>query len=238
MSITLASWPGSACTSPPLPVAPFSLNLTLSLFFSSCACSWSLILHWILAVTNSCNWLRWVTRFPCDIFGFYVAFIYLQKGIQVLVRLGNGSAFYLSLVAALLVFMVAYLCGELGTSSLFRHPIRVFLSDYGTPLTIIFFTGFVHIGRMSEVDLEVLPTGIAFQPTSGRNWLVSFWDLSPGQIFTALPFAILLTILFWFDHNGKSPSAHFRSWPAPTPLYSLFPWANPLENRPVAQCHP
>lgn len=102
--------------------------------------------------------------------------------------------------------MVAYICGELGTSSLFRHPIRVFLKDYGTPLTLIFFTGFVHFGRMAEVPLERLPTGIAFEPTSGRCWLVNFWELSVGEIFTALPFAILLTILFWFDHNGEYPS--------------------------------
>lgn len=164
--------------------------------------SWSLILHWILAVTNSCNWLRWVTRFPCDIFGFYVAFIYLQKGIQVLERLGNQSPFYLSVMASLLVFMVAYVCSQLGHSSLFRHPIRVLLKDYGTPLTLVFFTGFVHFGRMESVQLERLPTGIAFAPTSGRNWLVNFWDLSVGEVFTALPFAVLLTILFWFDHNG------------------------------------
>lgn len=160
-------------------------------------------MHWILAITNSCNWLRWVTRFPCDIFGFYVAFIYLQKGIQVLERLGDDRAFYLSIVAALLLFMVAYICGELGGSSLFRHPVRVFLKDYGTPLTLVFFTGFVHIGRMSQVHLAVLPTSTAFEPTGDRGWLVNFWDLSVGEIFTALPFAILLTILFWFDHNGK-----------------------------------
>ncbi|KAH7264147.1 HCO3 transporter family-domain-containing protein [Fusarium solani] len=178
---------------------------------------WSLILHWILAITNSCNWLRWVTRFPCDIFGFYVAFIYLQKGIQVLERLGNGPEFYLSIVSALLVFMVAYACGELGSSSLFRHPLRVFLKDYGTPLTLIFFTGFVHIGRMSEVKLDVLPTGIAFVPTSGRSWLVNFWDMSAGDIFLALPFAILLTILFWFDHNVSSLIAQGSEFPLRKP---------------------
>ncbi|KAM0337561.1 hypothetical protein ACHAPQ_003032 [Fusarium lateritium] len=178
---------------------------------------WSLILHWILAITNSCNWLRWVTRFPCDIFGFYVAFIYLQKGIQVLEHLGRGQEFYLSIVAALLVFMVAYVCGEIGGSSLFRHPLRVFLKDYGTPLTIIFFTGFVHFGRMREVDLEVLPTGIAFEPTSGRDWLVNFWDLSVGDIFLALPFAVLLTILFWFDHNVSSLIAQGSEYPLRKP---------------------
>lgn len=52
---------------------------------------WAVLLHWILAVTNSCNWLKYVTRFPCDTFGFYVAFIYLQKGIQVLERFGYGA---------------------------------------------------------------------------------------------------------------------------------------------------
>ncbi|UKZ57697.1 hypothetical protein TrVGV298_011557 [Trichoderma virens] len=178
---------------------------------------WSLILHWILAITNSCNWLRWVTRFPCDIFGFYVAFIYLQKGIQVLERLGNGSAFYLSIVAALLLFMVAYICGELGGSNLFRHPVRVFLKDYGTPLTLVFFTGFVHFGRMSEIHLAVLPTSTAFEPTADRGWVVNFWDLSVGEVFTALPFAILLTILFWFDHNVSSLIAQGSEFPLRKP---------------------
>lgn len=165
--------------------------------------SWALILHWILAITNSCDWLRYVTRFPCDIFGFYIAFIYIQKGIQVLVRLGDREPFYLSIVAALLVFMAAYVCGELGTSSLFHHHVRVFLKDYGTPLTLVFFTGFIHIGRMGSVKLEVLPTGIAFEPTSNRGWLIDFWNISVGEVFLAIPFAVLLTVLFWFDHNGE-----------------------------------
>ncbi|CAI4210498.1 unnamed protein product [Parascedosporium putredinis] len=157
---------------------------------------WSLIFHWILAVTNSCNLLKYVTRFPCDIFGFYVAFIYLQKGIQVLERLESGESFYLSIVAALLVFMVAYLCGELGTSSLFTHTIRVFLKDYGTPLTLIFFTGFVYIGRMKDVHLE---------GHLGRPSLL------------AAPFAILLTILFWFDHNVSSLIAQGTEFPLRKP---------------------
>lgn len=164
---------------------------------------WSLVFHWILAATNSCNWLRYVTRFPCDIFGFYVAFIYLQKGIQVLERFGDEAPFYLSVSTALLVFMIAYACGELGASPLFSHPVRVFLKDYGTPLTVIFFTGFVHFGRMKTVELEKLPTSAAFFPTADRAWLVNFWDISVGDVFIAIPFAILLTILFYFDHNGK-----------------------------------
>ncbi|KAI0119916.1 HCO3 transporter family-domain-containing protein [Nemania sp. FL0031] len=178
---------------------------------------WATVLHWILAVTNSCNWLKYVTRFPCDIFGFYVAFIYLQKGIQVLERFGYGAPFYLSLSVALLVFAIAYICSELGSSGLFRHPVRVFLKDYGTPLTVVFFTGFVHLGRMKSVELEKLPTSRPFFPTADRPWLVELWDIEVREVFLALPFAILLTILFWFDHNVSSLIAQGTEFPLRKP---------------------
>lgn len=174
---------------------------------------WALVMHWVLAATNSCNWLRYVTRFPCDIFGFYVAFIYLQKGVQVLTLLGDREPFYLSVMAAMLVFFIAYACSQLAASSLFHHHVRVFLKDYGTPLTVIFFTGFVHIGRMKQVDLESLPTSDAFFPTQDRGWLVHFWDIRVADVFLAIPFAVLLTILFWFDHNVSSLIAQGTEFP-------------------------
>ena len=161
---------------------------------------------------NACNALTYVTRFSCDIFGFYVAFIYLQKGIQVLTRqwgfAGEASA-YLSIMVALLVLMAAWICGELGNSSLFQRYVRKFLEDYGTPLTIVFFTGFVHIGHMRNVEVATLPTSKAFFPTADRGWLVHFWNLDVADIFLAIPFALLLTILFYFDHNGKSTCSFF-----------------------------
>ncbi|ERS99093.1 hypothetical protein HMPREF1624_04289 [Sporothrix schenckii ATCC 58251] len=179
---------------------------------------WSLVFHWALAMTNACDALKYVTRFPCDIFGFYVAFIYLQKGIQVLSRLGDAEPFYLSIFIGLAVFAVAYICGEMGRGSLFTHPVRVFLKDYGTPLTVVFFTGFVHIGRMRQVSLEVLPTGIAFEPTDAvRSWLVRFWNIRVGDVFLAIPFAVLLTILFYFDHNVSSLIAQGTEFPLRKP---------------------
>jgi hypothetical protein len=156
-----------------------------------------LIFHWILAITNSCNGLKYVTRFSCDIFGFYVAFIYLQKGIQVLTRQWevNDASAYLSIAIALLVTAVAYLCGIIGNSTLFQRQFRKFIEDYGTPLTVIFFTGFVHIGKMTGIELLKLPTSRAFFPT----------------------FAVLLTILFWFDHNVSSLIAQGTEFPLRKP---------------------
>ncbi|KAI4225801.1 MAG: hypothetical protein L6R36_003642 [Xanthoria steineri] len=161
---------------------------------------WSMVMHWGLAITNACNALTYVTRFSCDIFGFYVAFIYLQKGIQVLTRqwTSGEQAAYLSITVALLVLGAAYLCGVIGGSTLFQRYVRKFIEDYGTPLTIIFFTGFVHIGRMQGVELETLPTNV-------------------GDVFVAIPFAILLTILFWFDHNVSALIAQGTEFPLRKP---------------------
>jgi hypothetical protein len=180
---------------------------------------WSLIMHWILAITNSCNALKYVTRFSCDIFGFYVAFIYLQKGIQVLTRqweVSDASA-YLSIAISLLVLMVAYITGIVGHSNLFQRHIRKFIEDYGIPLTVIFFTGFVHIGKMSDIELLTLPISRAFFPTTNRGWFIHFWDISVGDVFLAIPFAVILTILFWFDHNVSSLIAQGTEFPLKKP---------------------
>lgn len=177
-------------------------------------------MHWILAITNACNGLTYVTRFSCDIFGFYVAFIYLQKGIQVLTRqwgMAGETSAYLSVMVALLVLMSGYLCGVLGNSSLFQRYVRKFIEDYGTPLTIVFFTGFVHIGHMREVHVETLPTSKSFFPTTDRGWFVHFWDIDVRDIFLAIPFAILLTILFYFDHNVSSLIAQGTEFPLRKP---------------------
>ncbi|KAL8673321.1 MAG: hypothetical protein Q9168_002245 [Polycauliona sp. 1 TL-2023] len=180
---------------------------------------WSMLMHWGLAITNACNGVTYVTRFSCDIFGFYVAFIYLQKGIQVLTRqwAGGETAAYLSITVALLVLGAAYLCGVIGASTLFQRYVRKFIEDYGTPLTIVFFTGFVHIGRMQRVELETLPTSKAFFPTQDRGWLIHFWDIDVGDVFIAIPFAVLLTILFYFDHNVSALIAQGTEFPLRKP---------------------
>ena len=166
--------------------------------------------------------MTYVTRFSCDIFGFYVAFIYLQKGIQVLTRQWEApsteTAAYLSITISLLVLGSAYACGIIGASNLFQRRVRKFIEDYGTPLTIIFFTGFIHIGRMKTVELSTLPTSRAFFPTQDRDWLIHFWrDIDVSDIFVAIPFAILLTILFYFDHNVSSLIAQGTEFPLRKP---------------------
>ncbi|KAK7206617.1 HCO3 transporter family protein [Myxozyma melibiosi] len=195
-------------------------------------CLWSMVMHFIIAITNAVNGLRYVTRFSCDIFGFYVAFIYLQKGIQVLTRQfeRSDSEGFISIMIALLVLIFGYLCHIIGNNSpLFWRPIRRFIADYGTPLIVVFFTGFIHIGKLRNYDIQRLPIGATFVPTAGstasrpHGWFIHFWhDISVGDVFLAIPFALLLTILFYFDHNVSSLVCQGREFPLKKP--AAFHW--------------
>lgn len=165
-------------------------------------------------------------------FGLFAAFIYLQKGIQVLTHQFQESDVeaFISIMVALLVLIFGYLCHIVGNnSSLFRRPIRTFLTDYGTPLTVVFFTGFIHIGKLRNFDIQRLPIGATFVPTAGNTperphgWFIHFWsDISVGEVFLALPFALLLTLLFYFDHNVSSLICQGREFPLKKP--AAFHW--------------
>ena len=50
------------------------------------------------------------------------------------------------------------------------------------------------------------PVHLCQQYSSNRphGWFIHFWEIGVGDIFLALPFAFLLTTLFYFDHNISS----------------------------------
>ncbi|KAK2867881.1 hypothetical protein FQN49_003384 [Arthroderma sp. PD_2] len=144
------------------------------------------------------------------------SFLAGQPLVIVGVTAGETSA-YLSIMVSLLVLMSCFICGAIGESNFFNRHTRKFIEDYGTPLSIIFFTGFVHVGQMRNVHVETLPTSKAFFPTTDRSWLVHFWDIGVSDIFLAIPFAILLTILFYFDHNVSSLIAQGTEFPLRKP---------------------
>lgn len=114
---------------------------------------------------------------------------------------GQASG-YLSIAISLLVLIVGMGFQVVGTSRLFRHSVRILLTDYGTIITIVFFTAFPHFGgELGTTVLLNLPTSPSFQTTTGRGWLVDFWNIGVANVFLAILFAILLTILFYMDHN-------------------------------------
>ncbi|SJM88093.1 probable Boron transporter 1 [Zygosaccharomyces bailii] len=179
-------------------------------------CIWSMILHFILAVSNAVALLQYVTTFPCDIFGLFINVVYIQKGIQVLSRQFNSTergkdveGGFASVVASLVMVIFGLMFKNFNQTPFLNHTIRTFISDYSTPLSVLFWSAFTHFGGYLDViHFQKLPITQSFHPTSSTRRNKSTWlayhSTSAHDVFIALPFGIILTVLFYFDHNVSS----------------------------------
>ena len=196
---------------------------------------WSMVFHIIIAVGNYISWMRIISLYSCDIFGFFINLVYIQKGIQILlnqfddVNLASG---YCSVMIALCMII----CGVGSTTfgnylHYFRPWVRKVFVDYGVVASVIFFTGFIHFGgKLNDTELARLPITKSFQPTEHgdirpHGWFIHFWpgeNIEVGDVFLAIPFAILLTFLFYFDHNVSSLMCQSKEYPLKKP--ASFHW--------------
>lgn len=184
---------------------------------------WAAITHWMAAVFNWSDYMRYITDFSSNAFGMYVGIIYMIKGVEELVAQfsedgSTATAGYLSIVIALCYWFSVYALEMVGSTVLFTPTIRGLISDYAYPIATIWWTGFSHIpGRIKNTDLLRIPHTRAFYPTVDRGWLVDFWTLPVKWVFVALPIGILLTLLFYYDHNVSSLTAQAKQFPLKKP---------------------
>ncbi|KAB5591398.1 anion transporter [Ceratobasidium theobromae] len=202
---------------------------------------WAAIMHWVAATLNAANFLRYVTRFSCDTFGFYVAWVYLQYGVQVLTRQLHdveSASVFVSIILALVMLVTGHLFGMLARSNLGHRLVRRFCADYGMPisgkhlalviinlpsgelisaLSVVACSGLAYWGRFNLANPLTLPTSGSFSPAGNRPWLVKFWELDGKWVGIAFPFGFVLFILFYFDHNVSSLIAQGSEFPLRKP---------------------
>lgn len=130
----------------------------------------------------------------------------------------NYRSGYLSCVIALAYWFTVTKLEGIGATVYSRTWIRKAISDFAYPLATLWWTGFSHIpGRIKDSDLLRIPITEAFYPTVERPWLVPFWELSAKWIFVSLPMGILMTLLFYYDHNVSSLTAQAKNFPLKKP---------------------
>ncbi|GAB7350870.1 hypothetical protein MBLNU459_g1391t4 [Dothideomycetes sp. NU459] len=182
---------------------------------------WAAITHWIASLGNLCDYMRFITDFSSNAFGMYVGIIYMIKGVEELIDQFNSSTYtagFLSVVVALCYWATVYALELLPNMIVFTPTTRKLLSDYAYPICTIFWTGFVYInGPIKRADVLKLPVTRAFYPSTDRGWLIEFWNLPVKWVFVALPIGILLTMLFYYDHNVSSLGAQGRQYPLKKP---------------------
>ncbi|KAF2176030.1 HCO3 transporter family protein [Zopfia rhizophila CBS 207.26] len=182
---------------------------------------WAAIFHWLVAIFNLCDYMRYVTDFSSESFGMYVGIIYIIKGVEELVNefsIEGNTAGYLSCIIAILYFGTIYSLEKLGSSTIWKPWFRGILADYAYVFGTVFWTGFTHIpGNLKTAHISRVPISQAFHPTQPRSWVVDFWKLDVKWMFVALPFGFLIMLLFYYDHNVSSLTAQARQFPLKKP---------------------
>ena len=213
-------------------------DITLFPAFMVWVSIWAAIFHWLVAICNLCDYMRFVTDFSSQSFGYYVSIVYIIKGVELLtvefVKYGPLDGFMSTLVGVL-YFATVYALETIGRGTLFKPWIRGIIGDYAYPVSTwlrllqrrrlmleqiatIFWTGFSHIpDTLANVKIATLDHTPAFYPTVNRPWVVAFWELPVSWVFVALPIGFLLMLLFYYDHNVSSIAAQARHFPLKKP---------------------
>ncbi|EAQ90351.1 hypothetical protein CHGG_02286 [Chaetomium globosum CBS 148.51] len=184
---------------------------------------WAAIFHWLVAILNGCDYMRYVTDFSSEAFGMYVGIIYIIKGVEELVNEFDeygSTAGYLACMIAILYFASVYALEKLGNGRIWQAGFRGILADYAYVFCTVFWVGFSHIpGRIELTQVGRVPVTKSFAPTQNRSWLIDFWNLDVGWVFVAMPFGFLVMLLFYYDHfkNVSSITAQARQFPLKKP---------------------
>lgn len=177
--------------------------------------AWSLIhagwMHILLALINAHDWtMCYVTTFSTEIFSLLNSIIYFHKAIQELQRAHDGlsfAAFLYSIIGAIGTMLVAiFLSTAEKWKPLFHRYIRMGLSEYAAAISIIIFIGMPHVGELSTLEKQTLQISTTTKPTSPDRsvFFVKFWELEVKWIFAAVVPGLIITILFFFDHEVSS----------------------------------
>lgn len=177
--------------------------------------AWSLIhaawMHFLLAIFNAHDWtMCYVTNFSSEIFSLLNSIIYIHKAIQELQRAHENlsfAAFLYSIIGAIgTVLLAVFLSSAERWKPLFHRYIRLGLSEYAAAISIIVFIGIPYSGELAGLDKDTLPVSTSFTPTdpARTQFFVRFWELSVGWIFAAMVPGLIITILFYFDHEVSS----------------------------------
>lgn len=190
-------------------------------------CSWVLIftalMHFVLAFVNASEYIHAFTRFSGETFGTLIAVLFLQaavKGLKeefnepheapIAYRQVNGlwSVFLALLLVLLAVFFMGARKWHFG-----RRWLRNFIADYGAALSVLVITALSYWVSAPDGATWNIPTRVAckqiYDDAVTDTWKTTgkLGDVPAGQIAVALIPALIITVLFFFDHNVSAQLA-------------------------------
>lgn len=215
-------------------------NGALFLPWAAWCCAWTAVFIFILSAFNACTYINKFTRFAGELFGMLIAILFMQQAIKGLIdefkdpndsttdpkaseyswRLVNGIW---SLFLAFGLTLTCLLTRTARKWRFLRGPLRGLLADYGVPLMIVLWSGI-------SFAVTDTPSGIPSRVTTPNTWdVTSNWSAAtqmnqiPGPLIAgAMIPALIMCILFYFDHNVSSQMAQQEEFNLKKP--TAFHW--------------
>uniref|UniRef100_A0A7S0NNA0 Bicarbonate transporter-like transmembrane domain-containing protein n=1 Tax=Micromonas pusilla TaxID=38833 RepID=A0A7S0NNA0_MICPS len=190
-------------------------------------CTWVLIftalMHFVLAFANASEYINAFTRFSGETFGTLIALLFLQaavKGLKdefeephdapVAYRMVNGiwSVFLATALVLLAIFLMGARKWHVG-----RPWLRALVADYGAFIAVIIITCVSYAVEAPDGVTWDLPIRVACKQIYDKE-VTDTWkttkhlgDVPAGQVGVALIPALIITVLFFFDHNVSAQLA-------------------------------
>lgn len=177
--------------------------------------AWALIhagwMHYALAIFNAHDWtMKYVTHFSADIFSLLNSVIYFHKAAFELERTHSSvslAAFLYAMIGAFGTCLLAILLSTANSwQPLLHRYVRLGLTEYAAAISIILWIGIPYMGELSTLDHERLAVQTTFRPTDPDRtvFFVEFWKVPLEWVFLSMIPAVIITVLFYFDHEISS----------------------------------
>eukprot|EP00931_Biecheleriopsis_adriatica_P056713 TRINITY_DN33622_c0_g1_i1.p1 TRINITY_DN33622_c0_g1~~TRINITY_DN33622_c0_g1_i1.p1 ORF type:complete len:557 (-),score=106.42 TRINITY_DN33622_c0_g1_i1:89-1759(-) len=168
-----------------------------------------------IAAFELSKYFKYVTAFTDGIFATFIGFIYINDGLQGIVRTWhdaertNGkmeaAEDVISINMTIVIAALALWLSTVQSSKLFTFEVRSLIVDYA--LTIAFFVSILAAWWLNTYVCPILfidTSKSGFNTTADRSWLADFSTLSPMGVLVAAISAVPIVIFFYLDQNISS----------------------------------
>jgi boron transporter len=189
---------------------------------------WAGLFHVVIGLLGLCSVVKYVTRFTHETFGALIAVVYVYTALSELV-IGFGqnplSASLLAIILTFGTFLLSQWLTQARFSTLYGVRFRTVLADYSMIIALAILSVIPALLPLDSenIILPTLPVSATFSPSNGRQaWFVDPLLNPTWTIFAAIPAAMLLTILIFFDHNVASMIATESRLPSRSLLRTIM----------------
>ncbi|KAI5080904.1 hypothetical protein GOP47_0004087 [Adiantum capillus-veneris] len=201
---------------------------SLFLAWAAWTCVWAAILSCLLSIFGACSYINRFTLMARELFAMLIAILFLQQAVKGTIeefqiptgqdqsllefqlpwRFGNGM-FALVICSGLL-----WTCIESRKAEAWHYGpawLRKFTAEYGVSVFVLIWTGIsyapsAHVPHGIPRRLSTLPP---WSEGASESWLVvnNMLQVPLSYIFGALIPAIMIAVLYYFDHGVASQLA-------------------------------